>query len=236
MRYTSSSLFKKMTSEYKPKSLTAVRAAVTAGEPRRWRAAAVALAAGGDGAGMGRAGGSRGSNGCGAALGWLESSMAVPPVQQKSWGWCTLPPLLQPDAGAFPSSQPLGMKGTVEMSRAAWGADAEDRGGFLTSASALGMCRLSPHAVCWWGCAHGWAVPGAEPNFLSSCTAVEPARGKGQAGHHQYHTHRRMKHPALPRTVPMDIPGGVSPAHAPDGELSYVQRLKATLKTSTWGF
>lgn len=58
MRYTSSSLFKKMTSKYKPNSLMAVSAAVTAREPRRRRAAAVVLAAGEDGVGMGRAGGS----------------------------------------------------------------------------------------------------------------------------------------------------------------------------------
>lgn len=47
-----------MTSKYKPNSLTAVSAAVTAREPRRRRAAAVVLAAGEDGVGMGRAGGS----------------------------------------------------------------------------------------------------------------------------------------------------------------------------------
>lgn len=151
----------------------------------------------------------------------VQKQPGCSPARQKGWGWCVLPLLLQPDAGCKressrdfasspPSGEPLGMKGTVEMSWVVWVRMLVRRMGTELVSLALAWRGVTPS--CLMLSARGLNALGAELNVSelltaavgrgSDCTAVKPARlvRDGQDTH-QCHPRCRAKCPGLPHSV-----------------------------------
>lgn len=133
-------------------------------------------------------------------LGQCKSGRDVPPAQQ-IWGQCILPPLLQHNAGVFPSSLPGGEPlGERHCRNVAGGLGCGWHGYSWFPSHLLGGCATSRPTLP----AGGRDTPGAELNvseLLSLCAAAELAREvRDGQDMHQQHARCRMKHPALPRS------------------------------------